>query len=158
MSSHLTWYKDHCQLRWQWQWSHWTSSLTLTLCCLQWPGQRSVQCAGETGGEVATVSWLLQHLGKLSHNTQQTLAHSHTLQCVEKTSNFSMNDIMYSTKFLSSTPHQHVSLATVIGDMIVKTDGNGCISCGKGEVWCGYYLPVLVLFCSRPWFRVNFAL
>ena len=29
--------------------------------------------------------------------------------------------------------------------------------CGKGAVWCGY-LPVLVLFCSRPWFRVNFAL
>ena len=56
------------------------TTLTLTLCCLQWPGQLSAQCAGETGGEVATVSWLLQHLGKLSHNTQQTLAHSHAQQ------------------------------------------------------------------------------
>ena len=53
---------------------------------------------------------------------------------------------MYSTKFQSS-PHQHVSLATVIGDMIVKTDGNECINVAREQFdvdiypcWC----------CSAP--------
>ena len=93
-------------------------TLTLTLCCL------CAQCALQLTQEAR----LLQHLVNLSHSTQQTRAHSHSLQFMNW-KNFKLFNKWHNVlhKVLKFSP----PLATVIIALVTwfsaKTNGNECI-------------------------------